>query len=295
MNKSLLTLIGCFVLLATNSKAQHSLEIDLEKGTVFTIEQHSEQDILQDMDGVEHKMKNTIGGVYTFEVADVINDTYAFDVSFDSFRFKIESEIYGVLSDINTEAVAEADTMEANIFQGLLNVKFQLYVSATGKIDSLNGSEKLVDGMLAHAGIEDEAAKTFIREAMKDEFNDTSLRESLQPITYMFPKKKVKIGGEWQNRYEGEVTLTNNWKLDAYSASTFTLQGTSTLVLDTTTEGLIMKLSGTQETVAIIETSTGFMKSIEVTQNASGNTIIPAQNNAEIPTSLVGTSTFKRI
>jgi hypothetical protein len=274
--------------------AQEKLQYNLKKDDVFRIEQNAVQNIVQKMDSIEHQMTNTIGGIFLMKVVNIIDGKYVFEVNFEKFKFKTESDIYGILSDVDTDVPpADEEDIMAKVFQGLIGPKFQMVMLKTGQIESLTGTENLIENMIKQVEMGDEATNSLIKETFEKEFNNQDMLESLQQFTFIYPEVKVKVNQTWTNNYTGPVNAENTWKLVSYSKDAIVLSANSTVVMETKDDSVIMKLTGNQQTEATSSASSGFIKMMEVNQETEGATIVPEIDNNEIPTSLTSKITYK--
>ncbi len=274
--------------------AQEKLQYNLKKDDVFRIEQNAVQNIVQKMDSIEHQMTNTIGGIFLMKVVKIIDGKYVFEVNFEKFKFKTESDIYGILSDVDTDVPpADEEDIMAKVFQGLIGPKFQMVMLKTGQIESLTGTENLIENMIKQVEMGDEATNLLIMETFEKEFNNQDMLESLQQFTFIYPEVKVKVNQTWTNNYTGPVNAENTWKLVSYSKDAIVLSTNSTVVMETKDDSVIMKLTGNQQTEATSSASSGFIKMMEVNQETEGATIVPEIDNNEIPTSLTSKITYK--
>jgi hypothetical protein len=274
--------------------AQEKLQYNLKKDDVFRIEQNAVQNIVQKMDSIEHQMTNTIGGIFLMKVVNIIDGKYVFEVNFEKFKFKTESDIYGILSDVDTDVPpADEEDIMAKVFQGLIGPKFQMVMLKTGQIESLTGTENLIENMIKQVEMGDEATNLLIMETFEKEFNNQDMLESLQQFTFIYPEVKVKVNQTWTNNYTGPVNAENTWKLVSYSKDAIVLSANSTVVMETKDDSVIMKLTGNQQTEATSSASSGFIKMMEVNQETEGATIVPEIDNNEIPTSLTSKITYK--
>ena len=66
--------------------AQTSLTYTLNVGDTFTVNQNTTQDIVHDMNGQKHEMKNELGADFTFIVEKVSDSLYDIKFRFDSFK-----------------------------------------------------------------------------------------------------------------------------------------------------------------------------------------------------------------
>lgn len=293
--KSAIYLLLFFQIIALSTlQAQEKLGYNLKKGDVFRIEQQAIQHITQKMDSTEHKMTNNLYGVFNMEVINASQGKFVLDVQFETFKFRTESDLYGVFSDIDTSVPpASEDDIEAKIFQGLIGPKFQLVLLPSGQVESMSGIENLVNSMLEKAEIEDEFSKAIVKESVSKKFNNEDMRKSFQQFTYIYPETKVRAHDTWKNGYTGAVSAQNQWKLLAITDSDATLEGQSAIQLKVEEGSVIMELDGTQQTQVVSDPENGFIKTLAIEQQTEGTTIIPEMDHIEIPTSLNATITYK--
>ncbi|MDN3723757.1 DUF6263 family protein [Aequorivita sp. SDUM287046] len=278
------------------ANSQHKIEYDLKKGAIYKVEQTAVQNIVQKIDSTEHFMTNTLGGTFVMEVVNVEDGKFIIDTNFETFKLKTESNIYGVLTNLDTSILPiDENDIEAKIFQGLIGAKFQMVLLKTGKIESVTGVENLVSSMLNQVEFDDDFTKALIQKSVAKEFNNTELLESLQQFTYIYPETKIKVNQTWKNSYTGSVTANNTWTLTNYSKDAIDLKSIANVQLRTNDETILMELQGDQQTVAIAHTKTGFINSMVVTQQVQGITIMRDMNNVEVPTTLTSTITYKSL
>ncbi|WP_313113123.1 DUF6263 family protein [Aequorivita sediminis] len=278
-----------------NVTAQEKLQYNFKKGDVFMIEQNAIQNITQNIDDNQHLMTNTLYGIFKMEVVNVLDSKFVLDVNFETFKLKIDSNIYGVLTDIDTSIPANDDNIEAKIFEGLVGPKFQMILLPTGEIESITGTENLVEGMINNTEDIDDFTKAMMRKSVEKEFNNHDMVESMQQFTFIYPEKLVKINETWENTYTGDFTANNTWMLKNYSTTKINLESDAITKLNTTEDSVIMELSGNQKTKAVTNSATGFIETMTVTQQLEGVSIALDMNNIEIPTTLTSTITYKSL
>ncbi|GAB5399881.1 MAG: hypothetical protein Aureis2KO_14660 [Aureisphaera sp.] len=292
--KHLLYLSTFLLFFAGNSLyAQKSLQYDFEVGDEFKIEQTARQEMTQEIQGMTNITINNISGAFHFKVIEASEDKFVLETTYLSLVLKSESDMIGVLMDINTERDKDKEDLEAQIFQGLLNVPFEIHMQKTGKIISLKNTEALIDGMISKSSMEDGIAKDTMKKSLDSEFGGDSLAESMEQLLYLYPNEPVKVGDTWTNNYTGALSADNTWKLDSFASDAFTISANSTITMNESEEGSFeLTLAGAQETSATVETKTGFPKEIAVSHVAEGVTSV---QGTEIPTKLTTTITYKRL
>ena len=275
--------------------SQEQLRYNLVEGETYTIEQTANQEITMELEGSKHIMNNTISGDYEFKILENRNDTIILESTFIRMKFKTESNLAGVLMDVDTNEKIDEEDIMGNVFKGIINIPVTVFMLPTGKVARITGTNAMIESTIGSMGIEDSFTKNLIKKSIEKEFGDESLASSIEQMTYLFSSEKVNINDTWNNTYTGNLDSQNTWKLTAYEAESFTVNGKSKVTMNTDEESISMNLTGTQETEAHIEVKTGFLTQINVTQEAKGNSVLKTMNNIEVPTSLTATMTYKRI
>lgn len=277
-------------------QAQEQLQYNLIAGQSFKIEQLAIQTIDQTIDSSQFQMKNTVAGTFSMVVDQVLEDRYIILSSFESIRFKTESNDFGVINSIDTDKIDSLSSAESKIFKGLLNVPFTIIMLKNGKIEAVENTSAMVDNMMIEAGIEDENLKTRIRESMKTNFGDASLAASIEQMTFLFPNHTVSIGDAWNNQYHGELNADNSWQLESYNPNEFVITGIAKVVMTTREEDILsISMSGVQTTTAIVDAPSGLFKEITVNQEVDGFMTGMEMGYEEIPSKINAIITFKRI
>ncbi|MGJ8666278.1 MAG: DUF6263 family protein [Patiriisocius sp.] len=294
MNIRILFVSVLLLLVSIDTSAQEHLRYNLAAGEIYLIEQIANQEITMELDESEHIVNNIISGTYEFEILKNTNDTIVLTSTFRTLRFKTESNLAGVLLDVDTEKEIDEEDIMAKVFQGMINVPVTVYMLPTGKIAKIMGTDTLIDNTVEKLDIEDSFSKQLIKKSMEKEFGDESLASSIEQMTYLFPSEKVNINDTWNNTYIGDLEAQNTWRLMAYENETYIVKGTSDIKMNVSDESILMDLIGTQQTEAVIETNTGFFNEINISQKGKGMSTLKTVNDIEVPTSLKATMTYTR-
>lgn len=275
--------------------AQNILEYHLKVGDSMTVFQKATQDITQELDGTKHELKNTIEADYTFVVSQKTDSTYIINFNFDRFKMVTTSNLYGEVNNIDTKNSISKNDIQAQVFLGMIGAKLKMELLKNGRIKSVSGTEKMINKMIAKAGISDELTKQIMVESMKKEFGNKSLAQSFEQMTFIYPNKKVKMGDTWVNHYKGTLEAKNTWKLDAITEKTFELSANSDITMSTKEDNLSMTLTGKQQTTLTASKTSGFIKDMLVKQTAKGISIMAQMEDMDIPTTITSTTTYKTI
>lgn len=287
----LLHKILVFTLLSTYSlSAQSLLQYRLNIGDSITILQQATQNIVQQEQGLDHKILNNLEENYTFKVSSKTDSTYILSFHFNQFKLKTTSNKFGVLVDIDTdEPVLEGNT-EGKMFDGLTFSKLQIEMSNTGEIIQVYGTDDMINNMVNLAEIKDEFTKQLMIESIKAEFGSESLSKSFEQLTHIYPKQKVAPGDTWTNEFTGEFNSKNTWKLQKITDSIF-LNAESTLSMIIKDEHTNLLLKGKQNIEVKANKKTGFISEMIVNAEASNITDLKYPQN--IPTKITSITTYK--
>ncbi|UPS91476.1 DUF6263 family protein [Bizionia sp. M204] len=292
MQRILATIILLFTLLGSNTYAQTQLQYKLKIGDSMAVHQKANQKITQDIDGTTHEMTNILESKFVLAVKTVTDSSYILDFTYKLFKLQSNSNLYGEIMSINTDAPIEKGDTEAAIFSGLTQSKLKIELLKTGDIISVRGTTRLINNMMKHAGIEDEFTKQIMIEEMKKEFGSQSLSDSFEQFTFIYPLNKVAVNDSWENFYSGEMEAKNTWTLKALRP-TIDILGTAQVSLESEEENYNMILKGEQKTLISADIKTGIVKTMSVTSKTQGNTVSLQNNSVKIPTTINSVTTYK--
>ena len=282
-----------YIIVAISSSvfAQKKLQYNLSVGDNFTVEQEAIQHIKQDLNGVEQIIENNLISVMHFEVTQATSENYTLTMTFQRLKMLMSSPSLGELSNSDTEST-DSSNVTNMLFKGLLNVPVTIVMETSGKIKSVTGGDKLIENMFISAGIDQPEIIEASKVQMEKQFGSDAMSNSIEQMSYFYPIDKVSEGNQWTNSYSGNLTSKNNWKLDSMAKDEIKISGTADTTMSTIDENVIMTLSGSQTTSITVNPKTGLFRTITVTGENSGDTLIQAQNMT-IPTQIKSTITYK--
>ncbi len=247
------------------------------------VEQQSEQQVFQQIDGAQHRLTNRISAKLQFKVVGKQERNYLLDFTFKDLAFSIVSNIQGELLNIRAQELDPAD-VQSRLFHSLLNTPVRMELSPQGKILEVIGGDSLVARMMASTGLEDGIAKTQIRNSLEQQYSSRALAESYQQMTYFYPLDLVSVGDSWKNTFEGKLEVSNTWTLDSLLADRAVISGEAVISMHTLESGTGMDLEGTQHTRIKTDRRSGFIGQMHVESSAEGVTTPAQTENVEIPT-----------
>ncbi len=275
--------------------AQNTLQYNLKVGDTLSVFQKATQDLVQDIDGNKHELKNILEAEFTFIVSQKTDSTYIINFNFERFKMMTTSNLYGEVLNVDTKNSVSKDDVQAKVFSGMIGAKLRMDLLKNGKIKSISGTEKMIAKMITNAGISDELTKQVMIEGMRKEFGNESLARSFEQMTFIYPNKKVNIGDTWVTNYKGDLIAKNTWKLETITEKTIELSADSNITMQTKEAGSSMTLMGKQQTTLTANKATGFIKDMVVKQSAKGVSLMTQMKDLEIPTTITSTTTYKTI
>jgi hypothetical protein len=273
--------------------AQTNLTYNLKVGDQFKMEQVANQDIVQDMNGKKHEMKNLIEGDFTFVVASINDSLYQLKFKFDRFKMMSTSSIMGEILSVNTNANITEDDIEGKIFAELVKVNLTMTMYKNGKIKFIEGSNALISQMVNAVGDIDDFTKEVMKESMKEEFSNKSLAMSFEQMTYLYPNKTVKIGDTWDNSFKGELSSKNTWTLKSITNDDVTITGLSIVTFLNKDADVEMRLEGDMTSDLTTSLETGFIKTMTTNSTVKGNSIMHKMNDLKVPTTITSNIIYK--
>ncbi len=283
-----------FILFYSFSWGQAALEYKLSIGDTFTIKQIAVQHISQEFEGYTHELENNIDGVLEFTVAAVEEDGYKLDMSFLDLGMQINSSVQGILMQVRASELDEEDA-QSRIFHSILNVPIRIVLHKSGHVSAVHGGDALIEKMTSASGLTDSISKQALRSSLKSEFGSEALSNSFEQMTYIYPEKDSTAQNSWKNEYNGKLSARNEWTLEKASDSINHIKGKSSIIMNISDSGTIMKLSGEQETLVVADVETGFILDMSVEGKASGIAVTEFSGDTQIPTTISSKTTYKQL
>jgi hypothetical protein len=280
---ALLTLILCSCLsTSTNVKKADTfrLQLNFKKGDAHLQRVTVDQVITQTIEGENIVIKQAVGFDLLQEVVDVDADGVAsLKVTYAAARMKHES----MMGNFNYDSANPPQQLppQAMGIAALVGNGFTMKMNANGEILSLDGLDKLLEDALGALQLPDGPIKQALAKALKDQFGEDAMRESLQQTSTTYPDKPLAVGDSWEH-----TTVTTRgfaaWMKHRHTVSS-RKNGVVTLHLhsqitdnpkgepmDTGLMKLRYKISGEQKGVTEIDAISGYPIRGTIKQSLSG-------------------------
>lgn len=273
---------------------QTVLEYKLKKDAIYTIKQEAQQIITQELDGSTHELTNKIDGILEFKVLGQRDSIYDIALTFKDLNLVMTSSIQGELMNVKAKEVVE-DDMQSQIFNSLLNKPVKMVLAKNGDILEVKGGDNIVAQMAEASGLEDEFSLKMMKKSLEKEFGSEALSNSYKQMTFIYPKNKVKIGGNWKNEYGGKLQAKNVWTLKNLSKENATISGLADVTMNVSEPTTTMKLTGSQKTQITTDLSSGFIQKMVVEGVSKGASTMAQMGEQEIPTTIKSIITYELI
>jgi len=273
---------------------QTTLGYHLKKGEVFKVKQMAEQIITQELDGTSHVITNQIDGILEFKVLGEVAEGYEIALTFKDLNLIMTSSLQGELMNVRAKEVVEGD-MQSKIFNTILNNPVKMVLAKTGDILRVSGGDSLVNKMTDASGLEDEFSINLMKRSLSKEFGSEALSNSYKQMTFIYPEKKVKVNDQWENAYTGKLRTANIWTLKGITDHRTTITGKATVIMDIKDPNTTMKLKGSQNTLILADSGSGFIIKMTVEGTSSGVSTLTQLGDQELPTTIKSKITYELI
>ena len=265
--------------------AQESISLNLKNGETYTLNQTTISNTDQVVDGMPIKTKTTVVAVTEFKVTGMNGKNYLMTITPTKMSTTQESDMGSMSMDSDGDT---SDPMNM-IMKNLVNKSLTMELTPYGDITNFS-SDGYLDGIID--GIDMPAmAKIQLGAQMQEQYSDDALKDSYKFYFNFYPESKVVIGDTWKSELSVNVvvpmTAVTDNELKDITASDYMIYSTATLSTngdqDSNMMGMQAKanLNGTLTTNYVIDKKTGWIASMEQTQNIEGDMTIA--KSAQIP------------
>ena len=255
----------------SGSSGSTVLKFNLEKGKRYNY------DITWDTDQkvMDRNDKINLQGNFSFEV--ISDDGKIKTLKGEYRKFRLFMKIMDLEMDIDTDkpaaAASENESMEGvmqRLFSKIKGSSFTMKVDEKGNVQSVDGFDEIINGMIASAGLNEEM-ELQMRASLKDQFSEPELKNQLAPLFVIFPDQVIKVGDNWQRKYEitGKVPadFTTTYTVTQIEGDHVTLDAKS--VIGPAGEG--MQITGKQSGNLLVNSKTGLVVNAEFQREMETN------------------------
>lgn len=278
--------LGCTAAAVTFARAAdtYTLQLNLKAGQHFKQRMKIIQENTQgnDADSITTNQEATMD--YGYEVQSVDAGGIA-TVRATYLRVASQMRAQGVETSFDSDKGADSIPARFKPLYALVGKSFTMKITPKGKVLSVTGLSKALEGILKDSSLEGKAREQFL-ETMKKQFGDEAMKTMMEKALNIYPSHPVAIGDSWSKTVSVSqmvpLTMENTWTLKEVDDKTVTLdmasvirpaEGKSTVNMS----GLEVDvaLQGTQSGVVVLDRKSGWTLSSNAIQSVYGTMSVP--------------------
>lgn len=286
-------------MLAPCTAQKYKLGLNLVKGDTYYLASAGTSTIVQSVDGHENKVNLALAFKIAFKVTGITDSLYRMEVSYQSLDMKINMADTTIEMDSKKNSVLD---VPSSIVAAIMNKPFNITLSKSGKIRSVENFEKMINDVFDGFTKIDSTKKQQIKKQFMQSFGVNSFKDILEMGTAIFPQKAVAKNDTWIVNSNVEAPAKANvqtiYQLIDATADAYQIHGDGTMISDKNAlpaeiSGLPMKydLNGTMLTDVKVNKNTGWISEVNLKQLMSGN--LQISDNPQVPGGKTIPMTFK--
>lgn len=302
-SKALFFLVAAALIMAFSlPPADVKLRYHFKVGDQYNWSQDTKQKVKQSVAGMEQESENLFQSAFVLKAVELTETGAKLEASFTHLKTSNKS----IMGQNNMDSNGPSDKMENKIFQTMVNKPFFVFLSNSGTVEKVEGTQDLWSGFEA---LEiDASRKKLIRETLQMLLGDDALKSSFQTAFIPYPDKKVSQGDKWTSSQDVVMnfvmSIESNWNVVAMTSGIADLTGQG--VYKTTDKEKILNLpggmkaksdlGGTQAVKTKVDVKTGWPSKQEILVELKGTMLLLAggmiPQDMEIPTEIVSETTY---
>jgi hypothetical protein len=272
--------------------------LNLTKGNTYYLTTSAKSAILQTVSGQQNAVNLAFNFRMAFKVTGIADTVYSMEVSYQSLSMKME--LAGNTIDLDSKKNDPQD-IPSSIIAAMMNKPFNLEMTKTGKIRSVQNIDKMVAGAMENFPQIDAAKKEQVKEQFMQSFGPNAFKGSIEMGTAIFPDVPVAKEGKWTVKTNLEspakALVIINYQLADIVEGIYLIHGDGTLVTDKNAgpihiNGLPIKynLNGSIISDIRVNKATGWINEVKLKQAMMGDMQI--LDNATVPGGMTIPMTF---
>lgn len=276
--KRLFPFILVLIAFASCKVEKTELVLNLEMGKTYRQVMSSKVTMGQDINGQHMDIKMTVAGEMAFLVKSFEKSLYELDVTYESLSMEMEGP-QGKLA-FNSENIIE-ENMVSQLLAALKNTPFTIVVDQSGKVNDVNGINKLFDALVEKFPDIPSFQLKPIKEQLMQSYGEEAFIESFELATAIYPENPVAEGDQWSIETNLKSGISSRMKTDYSfmgSDEKYNLiQGESIITPienevapENNESPILMKLSGMMTSDIKVNKNTGWIVEAKIFQDLSG-------------------------
>lgn len=188
---------------SASDKKKKEIKLHLKKGKTYQLNQVSEVETIQKIEGQDFVVKISLAATTSFEVKDFSDNVFSMDVWFENLSTKISNPYTNI--EVNTEsAPQEKDNVMVSVMHDMLKSiigkTFLVRIDQRGKILQVSGINELfaysLDVIMSKYTL-DEPKRNLLYSQIIQSFGNEAVKSSLETILNIYPEQPVAIDNTW--------------------------------------------------------------------------------------------------
>ncbi|SHN08474.1 DUF6263 family protein [Mucilaginibacter sp. OK098] len=272
--------------------------LNLTKGNTYYLTTNATSAIVQTMSGQQNTVNLAFNFRMAFKVISIADTVYNMEVSYQSLSMKMD--MGGNTLDLDSKKNDPQD-VPSSIIAAMMNKPFNLEMTKTGKIKSVQNIDKMVSEAIKSFPQIDSTKKEQVKAQFMQSFGPNAFKGSIEMGTAIFPDIPVAKEDKWtvktQLESPAKATVTITYQLADIIEGTYLIHGEGSMVTDKNTEpahinGLPIKynLNGSLISDIRVDKATGWISEVKLKQAMMGDMQI--LDNPQVPGGMTIPMTF---
>jgi hypothetical protein len=292
MMKTLLTLLGSVILLIPCSAQKVMLQLNLEKGGIYSQNLVSNLSINESVNGQQINILMTIDGKMSYKVIEIQDNIYDMEVRYVSLNMKMT--LSNVTAEFSSEKNDESDIM-SSLLASIKDKPFMVKMTKSGKVNEVKNIDVLFSNMFDKLPQLNEAQKQQVMDQLKQAYGEKAFKGNIEMCSAIFSDAPVSRGDKWTVNTQLEAGMAAKmetvYELKEITDNYYQILGNSEIATadkDAYVESNGMKLkydlSGTMISDIQIDKISGWVKHALINQSMKGTAYV--KESPQLPNGL---------
>ena len=287
--KYTLTALTLFVSLSFCYAQKVKPALHLVKGNTYYMSSVANSNIVQTINGKENNISLTLAFTMAFKVTDITDTVFNMEVSYQTMDMKVQ--VAGQTIEMDSKKNDPKD-IPSSVIAAMMNKPFDVALTRSGKINSVQNVEKLISGAFSSFSTLDSSKREQLKTQFMQSFGPTAIKGNLEVGTAIFPDKAVSKNDKWTVNTNIKIPAEGNmltvYQLTDFNKDEYLIHGDGILSMKKDAKpgmisGMPMKynLGGTSVSDIKADRKTGWIKSVKIKQTMKGD--IQILDNPKVP------------
>ncbi len=272
-----------------NNTREVLLKFNLKPGDKYLFSSSVKQLITQEVMGQQMVTTQDMYSDYIYDVQAVQEGITTINVTFNSI--KMDTDVGGMQRLSYDSNHPDASTGELDAISNLVGKSFLMHINEEGNVERIEGLAEIIESTDEHQA-----------EMLKQTFGDSTMVQSMNQITNIYPNRTVNEGDTWNKTFSGSVagmlqsTASSDFSLTSVTGNSANVAVDGQMNFsklesggNPMLQGAVFDLSGTQKGNLEIDVDSGLPVQTTLKQNIGGTIEIQGM---QIPMTIVSDITI---